>query len=118
MFNGEDVYRQLGGDYATMLRRLKNDALIQSFMEDFLREGSFSALEQAMASHDNVAAFEAAHALKGITLNMEFGDLAGAVSELTEALRGGRKPEADKLYDRVKEEYEHAVTVIRQGIVD
>ncbi len=115
MFNGQELYRQLQGNYDMMLRRLKNDVIIQSFLKDFIKDKTFEELTAAMRNQDDQAAFYAAHALKGVTLNMEFGFLSKSLSALTEALRGGKKTDADEWFSRVQEDYNRTVQMIQQA---
>ncbi len=109
----EKMFEQLEGSYPAILKRLKTTAMIESFLEDFLEDEEFSHLEHAMEVHDDKAAFEAAHALKGVALNLELGFLAKSLIELTEALRYERKPNADELYLAVRNDYWKTVRIIK-----
>ncbi len=108
-----EIYDKLGGSYDIILKRLKTDENIQSFFEDFLEDEEFANLERAMAAQDTKAAFHAAHALKGVALNMEFAFLSKSLIALTEALRYERKPNADELYASVKRDYQKTVRIIK-----
>ena len=113
-----DIYTQLGGDYDVMLRRLRKDSTILMFLEEFAEDNSFEELETAMKGSDDKAAFEAAHTLKGVVLNMELGFLSKSVTELTDLLRGGRKPQADELFERVREDYRKTMDIIKKAVGD
>ena len=113
-----DIYTQLGGDYDVMLRRLRKDSTILMFLEEFAEDNSFEELETAMKGSDDKAAVEAAHALKGVVLNMELGFLSKSVTELTDSLRGGRKPQADELFERVREDYRKTMDIIKKAVGD
>ena len=67
---------------------------------------NFEKCEEALARNDLDAAFEAAHALKGVTGNLELTPIYEPVSELTEALPGRTGIDYSALYQKVKEEKE------------
>ncbi|MDO4522243.1 MAG: Hpt domain-containing protein [Eubacteriales bacterium] len=109
----KEIYIQLEGHYEKMLKRLRRETVIREFLEDFLEDEEFCKLEKAMEMQDDAAAFQAAHALKGITANMEFGFFAHSVSALTESLRYGRTPETEELYETVKRDYYRTLRIIK-----
>ena len=53
-----------------------------------LADANFDKLKAAMEAGDAKAAFEAAHALKGVTGNLSLTPIYNPVCELTERLRG------------------------------
>ena len=53
-----------------------------------LADANFDKLQRAVATCDAKAAFEAAHALKGVTGNLSLTPLYAPISEMTELLRG------------------------------
>ncbi|MBC3516775.1 Hpt domain-containing protein [Neobittarella massiliensis] len=103
----EELYRQIGGDYADTLRRLGSSERIQRFLSLFLREDSCRALADALREGRAEDAFRVAHSLKGMCLNLGLRALGAAADTMTEALRGGRiPPAADALYAEVKRAYD------------
>ncbi len=110
----KEVYALLGGNYDLIVKRLRNEEIIRSFMEDFLEDEEFTKLEKAMEAQDERAAFEAAHTLKGVALNMEFGFLSQSLIALTEALRHGKQPNAEELYETVREDYLKTIQIISE----
>lgn len=113
MMEMEEVYRQLEGNYDIMVKRLRKDETIARFLQLFLQDEEFSNLERAMGNGDDKAAFEAAHALKGVSLNMEFGFLSKSLIQLVEALRYGRQENAQELYEQVKKDYAKTIEIIK-----
>lgn len=112
----EDMYKALGGDYNEVMLRIPSEALIRRFAGKFLDDTSFQDLEKGLESQDWESAFRAAHTLKGVALNLGFGNLCRAASALTEALRS-REPLTDfSLYDNVKAAYEQTVDAIRASL--
>ena len=41
-----------------------------------------------------------------------------SVTELTDSLRGGRKPQADELFERVREDYRKTMDIIKKAVGD
>ena len=83
-----DALRQFGANVQEGLERCMNDEgfyleLIQMALDD----GSFEALSAAVAAGDKKAAFQAAHALKGVLANVALTPLSQEISEMTELLR-------------------------------
>jgi len=85
---------EFGADTAEGLARcFGNEALYLQLVNMLPAEKNFAALEQAVADGDLNAAFEAAHALKGVTGNLSLTPLYEKACALTELLRA--KKDAD-----------------------
>ena len=108
-----ECYAQIGADFNEVLERLGTEGMIKKFAIKFLDDKSYDILVKAMQDKDVNEAFRAVHTMKGICLNLGFGRLYTASSELTEALRGGSMDGSDELYEHVKEEYNNTVEAIR-----
>lgn len=67
-----------------------------------LASEQFERLEAALAADDKAAAFDAAHALKGVTGNLSLTPLYGPISDLTERLRAREEADYLPLYRPVK----------------
>ncbi|MBQ9046846.1 MAG: Hpt domain-containing protein [Solobacterium sp.] len=77
-----------GADTKTGLERcMNNEAFYLRLVGMILKEKSFDALEKAIAENNLRAAFEAAHALKGVAGNLALTPLYEPASEMTELLR-------------------------------
>ena len=109
-----ECYEALGGDFEGTLGRLGSEKLVERFALKFLADGCFPTLIKAMEEENYENAFRAAHTLKGVGLNLGFTKLHEASDLLTEALRGGNKPEDNTLLENVKAEYEKTVTVLKE----
>ncbi len=109
-----ELYKKLNGNYENLLRRIKREDLIEMFLTDFMEDEEYKKLEKAIAEHDDVTAFRAAHTLKGVALNMEFGFLAKSLIALTDSLRSGRLPETDALFLKVKDDYYKTIALIEE----
>ena len=83
-----DALRQFGADVQDGLARCINDESFYLEMVNMvLDDGSFDALSAAVGAGDRKAAFQAAHALKGILANVSLTPIYTEVAELTELLR-------------------------------
>ncbi|HBF14973.1 MAG TPA: Hpt domain-containing protein [Clostridiales bacterium] len=110
----KECYEQLGEDYGTVAERFGDDAMVRHFCGRFLQDNSFSDLTAALKRGDAEAAFRAVHTLKGVCLNLGFGQLGKAASDLTEYLRGRPDTEGcDALYFAVATEYRRVADALR-----
>ncbi|MCM1026063.1 MAG: Hpt domain-containing protein [Roseburia sp.] len=110
----KECYEALGADYEGTLKRLCSEKLVQRFALKFLADGSFAALQKAMEEENYEEAFRAAHTLKGVGMNLGFTKLFTVSDELTEQLRGAKKPSDDTLLGKIGEEYEKTVALLKE----
>ena len=85
----EVFYRKVGGDYSNVLYRLENDETILLFLEKFLREDSYQNFLMKYAAHEEKEAYRCIHTLKGVSLNLGFGDLFRISEEIANEFRAG-----------------------------
>lgn len=79
---------EFGTDTQTGLMRCMDSVDFYLRMVRMIREdGNFDVLDEALKGNDLNRAFEAAHALKGVTGNLALTALYEPLSELTELLR-------------------------------
>ena len=97
----QEFYARIGGNYETTIRRLPSEALVRKFVLKYPGDPSFNQLKDALAAQDWETAFRAAHTLKGVAQNLDFGDLGRSAAALTEALRGPKPLEDYSLYESV-----------------
>ena len=112
----QECYRELGGDFAQVEKRLTSVSLVKRFITKFLDDSSFSELCHALEAGQRENAFRAAHTLKGVSANLGFDRLQAAVGELTELLRpetGNISEGAAPLLEAVRREYELTAGAIR-----
>ena len=80
--------KSFGADVESGLGRcMNNEAFYLRLVEKSLSDPSYDRLKDAIAANDLDAAFEAAHALKGVAGNLSITPVFDAVSEITELLR-------------------------------
>lgn len=109
----EQMYKQLGGDYNDVRLRIPSEILIRRFAVKFLSDTTFKDLADGIAAGDWEKAFRAAHTMKGVALNLGFGTLCSASSELTEALRSREPLQNMALFEAVKSAYVEAIEAIK-----
>ena len=85
-----ETLRRFGANTQDGLGRcMNNEAFYLRLVSMALDEANFGRLEEAVNSGDKKAAFEAAHALKGVLGNLALTPLYDVTSEMTELLREG-----------------------------
>ena len=102
------ISASVGGGYGEAKARFQNDERIVRFLNMSPGDDSMQNLTNAMNTGDTTTAFRAVNTLKGVALNLGFGSLAHASSQMTEALRGqDSMPESvQPLYEAVRKEYD------------
>ena len=77
-------------------------------------EQSFADLKKAIEENDLDAAFQAAHALKGVTGNLSLTPLYNKVAEITELLRAKTQMDYSELLNAILSEKEKLEKLIEQ----
>ena len=113
----KELYARIDGDYAEAQGRLMNDTLIARFVGKFPSDPSCERLFAAWEAGDERAAFEAAHAAKGVCGNLALTRLARLSSDICEALREGNDElrattDVDALVAELRGAYASAVAAI------
>lgn len=108
-----ELYGQIGGDYQDVVRRFGSEMITKRFVIKFLQDDSFEMLGNALNHCDIKGAFQAAHTLKGVCLNLGFGDLYQVSAKITEQLREKDFDGSNKLYNSVKEQYVKLIHLIQ-----
>ena len=80
---------------AGVTRCMNNESFYLKMVQKILEDTSFERLKNEVADGMDTEAFETAHALKGVTGNLELTPVYDMVCQITELLRGGLDP-ADK----------------------
>lgn len=108
----EEFYAVVGGNHSDAMERLMGEAMLRKFVTKFPSDPSFANLEKALSEGCREEAFRAAHTMKGLCLNLEFGKLHRSSHELTEALRHDMPANAAELFDAVKADYTLTIDAI------
>lgn len=110
-----ECYERTGSDYQDVMKRLGNEALIRRIAAKFPKDTSFQKLQEGFLKEDGELAFQGAHALKGICLNLGFTRLGKISSELTESLREKKEmEECRELFETAEIEYKNLTAVLEQ----
>lgn len=82
-------------------RCFDNEEFYLKLVKSVPDEKSFDTLKNAMDAGDRDAAFEAAHALKGVLSNLSLTSMVEPAVEITENLRAGNDIDYAPLMDRL-----------------
>ena len=86
-----------------LARCFGNEALYLKLVATIPGEASFGKLKDALAEKNLKAAFEAAHALKGVLANLSLTPIYTPVAEITELLRSNTDMDYKSLLDTILE---------------
>ena len=114
----QELYDAIGGSYESAKRVMQSDRIIAKFIVKFVDDKSFDTLLGGWESRDAQAAFEGAHALKGVCANLGLDAISAAASELAEQFRPGGERTLDdaavtERIDAIRAKRETAVELIR-----
>ena len=97
-----DDLAAFGVDIDEGLKRcMNNEAFYLRLVDTLKQETRFDALKAAVEEGDLDAAFEAAHALKGVLGNLSISPLYGPICEITELLRAKEDADYASLVDPI-----------------
>lgn len=100
-----DALKELGANTEEGLERCMNmDAFYLRMVGMGLQDAGFEKLKTGVENGDLDAAFEAAHALKGVMGNLALTPITEPVSEITELLRSRTQMDYGPLVDRILSE--------------
>lgn len=77
-----------------------------------VNDANFEKLGKALEANDLEAAFEAAHAIKGVAGNLALDPLYDAVCEMVEPLRSRKEMDYAGMYKKVMEERDRLAAII------
>ena len=102
-----DKLREFGADVDTGLARcMNNEAFYIMLVGKAIEDKRLALLEQQIADHTLDAAFETAHALKGMYANLSLDPLTKPVSEMTELLRSRTDTDYTAFINEAKTQFE------------
>ncbi len=100
-----DALKELGVNTQEGLTRcMNNEAFYLRLVGMGLKDGGFEKLEGAVSEGNLDAAFEAAHALKGVLGNLALTPIYGPVSEMTELLRARTQTDYAPFIEKIRDE--------------
>ncbi len=108
-----------GIDYLDGLDRVDGEAdFYKRLAAKFLDNTQFDAFLLAMQDKDYDEAFNAIHALKGVSGNLSFNVLFHSSADVCDALRQKDYQAAEKLTVKVKSDYEKAIEGLKKWLND
>lgn len=108
-----DKLQQFGADTQEGLGRcMNNEGLYLKLVGMILGDAGFGKLKDALTAGDLQAAFEAAHALKGVLGNLSLTPLYKPASDLTELLRNPDPAQAEQ-YQKLCGEILHQIEILK-----
>lgn len=110
----KECYTKLGGNYADVIDRLKQEEMIIRFIHIFAQENLPERIKDAIASGNARAAFCAAHSLKGNCMSLGFVRLHKTAEEITSLLRRNQINKAASVLVSLEAEYERTIKIISQ----
>lgn len=109
----ENLYQEIGGNYANVMERLLQKERVKKFVLLFLKDSSHQLFIRALEQGDTKDAFRAVHTLKGVCMNLSFDALYQLSNELTEYLRADNVDRAMALlpdFEACYEQHIHAIS--------
>ena len=85
----QELYQNIGGDYAQAMRVLLVERLLDKHIRKFPKNGVIESVLTAGENMDPTAMFETAHTVKGVTANLGLVAISSLASEITEEFRPG-----------------------------
>lgn len=97
-----EALRAFGADIEDgLMRCMNNEAMYLRLVDMALHDANFDRLVSALKAEDKKTAFEAVHAIKGVTANLSLTPLYETASEMTELLRTGADADYEGLLERL-----------------
>ena len=105
-----DILNEFGANTAEGLERcLQDEDFYLDLIPSALDKESYDTLDAAVKAGDLDAAFDAAHALKGVLANLALTPIYEPTSEMTELLRSRTKTDYEPLMQKVWNERQRLI---------
>lgn len=102
-----DNLREYGANVDEGLTRcMNNEAFYIKLVTMVTNDKKLTQLEEQLAANDLGAAFETAHALKGMYANLSLAPLSDPIGEMTELLRSKTDTDYSALLSEAKKQFE------------
>lgn len=97
-----EALRAFGADIEDgLMRCMNNETMYLRLVDMALHDANFDRLVSSLKAEDKKTAFEAVHAIKGVTANLSLTPLYETASEMTELLRTGADADYEGLLERL-----------------
>ena len=112
-----DNLREFGANVDEGLERsLDDEEFYLELIPTALDESYYKSIDDAVAANDLDAAFEAAHALKGVLANLALTPICEPVSEMTELFRAHTDADYSGYISKMWEERNRLVELMERGL--
>lgn len=111
--NLKDCYEGFGGDFDSVMGRLRREQLVTKFLYKFLEDKSFELFETSMEQQNYEEALRAVHTLKGICQNLSFTQLYESSRQITNALKEGDPGKAAELAPQLSQDYGRIIHAVQ-----
>ncbi len=98
----------------TLERFVDNEALYLKCLNKLLEDKNYGNMLKGIEDNDAEAAFDAAHALKGVSANLGLNKLYSEMKIITEVFRSGSTDFDSKNLSRIDDSYKEAVRIIKE----
>lgn len=99
-----DALKSFGANVDEGLRRcMNNEAFYLKMVDKAVQNDCFEKLEGAIKENNLDAAFDAAHALKGVLANLALSPIRDPICEIVEFLRGKTQMDYSPLVQKILE---------------
>lgn len=112
--NLKDCYSEFGGDFDSVMGRLRKEQLVEKFLFKFLEDKSYQLFVTSMENQDYEEALRAVHTLKGVCQNLSFDALFEPSSQITIALRAGDTGKARELAPQLARDYQKIIQAVEE----
>ncbi len=104
-----------GADVDTGLKRCVNkESLYLRLIQKVPGNEDFNRLREAVAAGDYEAGFQAAHGLKGVTMNLSLDPLSEPIIQITEQLRAHEEADYQPLLDVIEQKRTELADICRE----
>ncbi|MCQ2523967.1 MAG: Hpt domain-containing protein [Lachnospiraceae bacterium] len=97
----------------TLERFVGNEGLYFRCLGKFIDDNNYSLLKEAIGNNDAENAFEAAHALKGVSANLGLSLLYKEVAQITEVFRARSMDYDESNLSKIDEEYKKTIDTLK-----
>ena len=96
-------------------RCVNNEAFYLRMVDKAMSDANYDKLETAIHAGDKDAAFEAAHALKGVLGNLSLTPILDPVMEITDLLRSGADADYEAILSKILAKKKELDSLAKQG---
>ncbi|MDD2231660.1 MAG: Hpt domain-containing protein [Sphaerochaetaceae bacterium] len=110
-----DEMEDMGAEPREVVKRLGGEKeLYLGFLREFTHDKCIEKLRVAISQNDSMAAFEAVHALKGVSLNLGLLPLADCCSDMVMEYRKGNVEQGNALFSETERSFRQMCDLINQ----